>query len=205
MVPLQCEYYALEGITALVQTVEAARQELNPNLEIEGVVLTMHDGRTNLSVQIEKETRDYFGESVFQNVIPRNVKLSECPSFGQPIMFYDPASLGAGAYEALGRELDQKHYPYMLRSAEVVKPKSKPKSKRKVVAKSKRKVATKKNTKASQASKSKPKVKKKKVAAKSKKKSVSAAKKKTKKAAVKKVKKASASSKKPARKKRANS
>ena len=118
LVPLQCEYYALEGVTALVQTFEAAKQNLNPELEIEGVVLTMHDGRTNLSVQIEKETRGYFGDVVFKSVIPRNVKLSECPSFGQPIIFYDPGSLGAGAYDALGRELDKKHFPYMLRSEE---------------------------------------------------------------------------------------
>ncbi len=118
LVPLQCEYYALEGITALVQTVEVAKQNLNPSLEIEGVVLTMHDGRTNLSQQIEKETRDFFGDGVFETVIPRNVKLSECPSFGQPIIFYDPSSLGAGAYDSLGRELDKKHYPYMLRSEE---------------------------------------------------------------------------------------
>ncbi len=127
LVPLQCEYYALEGITALVQTVEVAKQNLNPSLEIEGVVLTMHDGRTNLSQQIEKETRDFFGDGVFETVIPRNVKLSECPSFGQPIIFYDPNSLGAGAYDSLGRELDKKHYPYMLRSEENTTKKKAPK------------------------------------------------------------------------------
>jgi len=142
LVPLQCEYYALEGITALVQTVEVAKQNLNPTLEIEGVVLTMHDGRTNLSQQIEKETRDFFGDGVFETVIPRNVKLSECPSFGQPIIFYDSSSLGAGAYDSLGRELDKKHYPYMLRSEEnAVKKKA---TSRKTVGKASKKKSAKK-------------------------------------------------------------
>jgi len=115
LVPLQCEYYALEGISALMKTIELAQNDLNPNLDLEGVVLTMFDGRTNLSRQIETETRKFFSGSVFETVIPRNVKLSECPSFGQPIIFYDPNSIGAGAYDSLGRELDKKHYPYMLR------------------------------------------------------------------------------------------
>lgn len=117
LVPLQCEYYALEGISALIQTVEAVRENLNPDLELEGVVLTMFDGRTNLSQQIEEEARNYFGESVYETVIPRNIKLSECPSFGQPIIFYDSSSLGSRAYTALGREIDSKHYPYMLKSS----------------------------------------------------------------------------------------
>lgn len=110
IVPLQCEYYALEGVTALIQTIELAQQRLNPRLEIEGVVLTMYDGRTNLSRQVEKETRDFFQGKVFSTVIPRNIKLSECPSFGQPISVYDRSSLGAGAYCALGRELDARYF-----------------------------------------------------------------------------------------------
>lgn len=131
LVPLQCEYYALEGISALMKTIELAQGELNPNLALEGVVLTMFDSRTNLSRQIESETRKFFSGSVFETVIPRNVKLSECPSFGQPIIFYDPSSVGAGAYDALGRELDKKHFPYMLRGkAAALRPSKKTKRQR---------------------------------------------------------------------------
>lgn len=108
LVPLQSEYYALEGVSALLKTVELARERLNENLEIEGVLLTMYDARTNLSRQVERETREYFGDKVFQTVVPRNVKISESPSFGKPIIFYDPYSVGAGAYESLARELERK-------------------------------------------------------------------------------------------------
>ena len=104
LVPLQCEYYALEGISALTQTVKLAREQLNRALELEGVVLTMYDGRTNLSRQVDAEARQFFGDYVFQTVIPRNVRLSECPSFGKPIFSYDAQSAGALAYEALAEE-----------------------------------------------------------------------------------------------------
>lgn len=108
LVPLQCEYYALEGVSSLMQTVDLARVQLNPNLELEGVVLTMYDGRTNLARQVEAEAREYFGDKVFAAIIPRNVRLSESPSFGQPILLYDPHSIGALAYEALGEELENR-------------------------------------------------------------------------------------------------
>lgn len=108
LVPLQCEYYALEGISSLMQTVKLARQHLNPELALEGVVLTMYDGRTNLARQVAQEARSFFGNSVFSTVVPRNIKLSESPSFGQPIFLYDPTSLGARAYRQLADELEQR-------------------------------------------------------------------------------------------------
>ena len=108
LVPLQCEYYALEGISALMQTITLARQELNPSLDLEGVVLTMYDGRTNLARQVGSEARKYFGNKVFDSVVPRNVRLSECPSFGQPIFLYDEQSAGAEAYSSLALELEKK-------------------------------------------------------------------------------------------------
>ncbi len=106
LVPLQCEYYALEGISSLMHTVELVRGELNPDLELEGVVLTMYDSRTNLARQVGDEARQFFGEKVFRTVIPRNVRLSECPSFGQPIILYDELSPGAVAYLNLAKELE---------------------------------------------------------------------------------------------------
>ena len=114
IVPLQCEYYALEGISALMQTVKLARERLNPNLGLEGVVLTMFDGRTNLARQVATEARNFFGHSVFETVIPRNVRLSESPSFGKPIFFYDPESLGAAAYRALAVEMEKRHAERVL-------------------------------------------------------------------------------------------
>jgi chromosome partitioning protein len=108
LVPLQCEYYALEGISALMQTVKLARQQLNPNLGLEGVVLTMFDNRTNLSRQVASEARVFFGHSVFETVVPRNVRLSESPSFGKPIFYYDNESVGAAAYHALAAELERR-------------------------------------------------------------------------------------------------
>ena len=109
LVPLQCEYYALEGISSLMQTIAIARQELNKELELEGVVLTMYDGRTNLARQVGNEARKHFGEAVFRTLIPRNVRLSEAPSFGKPIMLYDPQSIGAEAYQDLAMELEERH------------------------------------------------------------------------------------------------
>jgi chromosome partitioning protein len=105
IIPIQCEYYALEGISQLTHTLELIREGLNPGLKIRGIVLTMHDPRTLLSSQVEEEARKYFGSKVFKTVIPRNIRLAEAPSFGQPIIFYDPGSKGAVAYENLCREV----------------------------------------------------------------------------------------------------
>lgn len=105
IIPIQCEYYALEGISQLTHTLELVRESLNPALKIRGIVLTMFDPRTLLSSQVAEEARKYFGNKVFKTVIPRNVRLAEAPSFGQPILFYDPGSKGAEAYENLCREV----------------------------------------------------------------------------------------------------
>jgi chromosome partitioning protein len=109
LVPLQCEYYALEGISALMETITLARTQLNPDLELEGVLLTMFDGRTNLARQVALEAKNFFGEKVFNTVIPRNVKLSESPSFGKPIFLYDDESVGAKAYKNLAVEMLENH------------------------------------------------------------------------------------------------
>lgn len=105
LVPLQCEYYALEGLSALLETVELIRKRLNPTLEIEGLLLTMFDTRNSLSHQVADEVHRHFPESVFQAIIPRNVRLSEAPSHGLPAVVYDPSSRGAEAYKALAEEL----------------------------------------------------------------------------------------------------
>lgn len=105
IIPIQCEYYALEGISQLTHTLELVRESLNPQLKIRGIVLTMYDPRTLLSSQVAEEARKYFGSKVFKTMIPRNVRLAEAPSFGQPIIFYDPGSKGAEAYENLCREV----------------------------------------------------------------------------------------------------
>lgn len=109
LVPLQCEYYALEGVSSLMQTFEMAKENLNAELELEGVVLTMFDGRTNLTRQVGQEAKDFFGKAMFNTIIPRNVKLSESPSFGQTIFQYDPSSNGAKAYLALAKEIENKY------------------------------------------------------------------------------------------------
>ena len=105
IIPIQCEYYALEGISQLSHTLELVRESLNPALKIRGIVLTMFDPRTLLSTQVADEARKYFGSKVFKTVVPRNIRLAEAPSFGQPILFYDPGSKGAEAYENLCREV----------------------------------------------------------------------------------------------------
>ncbi len=105
LVPIQCEFYALEGLSQLTRTVTLVRQGLNPRLRIEGVVLTMYDSRTRLSAQVAEEVRHYFGEKVFDTVIPRNVRLSEAPSYGMPVILYDPSCSGSEAYRNLAREL----------------------------------------------------------------------------------------------------
>lgn len=105
LVPLQCEYFALEGLTELISTVRRVEAASNPGLAIEGIVLTMYDDRMNLTRDVETEVRSHFGEAVFRTVVPRNVRLAEAPSYGQPILRYDIKSRGAEAYLALAREL----------------------------------------------------------------------------------------------------
>lgn len=105
LIPLQCEYYAMEGLSQLVNTIRLIQQELNPELEICGILLTMFDSRNNLSHQVSEEIRQHFAAQVFQTIIPRNVRLSEAPSHGLPALLYDISSSGAAAYLALAREL----------------------------------------------------------------------------------------------------
>jgi chromosome partitioning protein len=105
IIPIQCEYYALEGLSQLMNTVKLVRQHLNPDLDIQGVVLTMFDGRLNLSRQVSDEVRQFFDSKVFSTVIKRNVRLSEAPSFGKPIILYDILSTGADNYMALTKEV----------------------------------------------------------------------------------------------------
>jgi len=105
LVPIQCEYYALEGVTELFDTLARLRRELNPTLTIEGLLLTMYDERTNLSTAVAKDLRDFYGTKVLNTVIPRNVRLAEAPSFGKPIMLYDPKSRGAESYNELAKEI----------------------------------------------------------------------------------------------------
>ncbi len=105
IIPLQCEYYALEGLARLLDTIDRVRQALNPGLEVEGIVLTMMDRRANLCRQVEREVREHFGDRVFEVAIPRNVRLSEAPSHGKPILLYDIHSKGAKSYLRLAEEL----------------------------------------------------------------------------------------------------
>ncbi len=105
LVPIQCEYYALEGLGQLVNTIKLVQKRLNKNLEIEGVVLTMYDSRTNLSTEVANEVEKYFGNKVFQTIIPRNIRLSEAPSHALPISLYDPNSKGAEKYKKLASEI----------------------------------------------------------------------------------------------------
>jgi chromosome partitioning protein len=105
LIPVQCEYYALEGLTQLVHTINLIKENLNPNLAIEGVLLTMADFRTNLTREIIQEARNYFKDKVYLTVIPRNIRLTEAPSFGQPIFLYDKDSMGAQKYAELAKEM----------------------------------------------------------------------------------------------------
>lgn len=105
LIPIQCEYYALEGLTQLMRSLRMVREELNPELRIGGVLLTMFDTRTNLAHQVVEEVRSFFGDQVFSRVIPRNVRLSEAPSFGLPVALYAPKSTGAEAYAAVAEEV----------------------------------------------------------------------------------------------------
>jgi len=105
LIPLQCEFYALEGLSQLLQTVKRIKQSLNPSLDISGILLTMFDKRTNLSYQVAEDAERYFKDLVFQTTIPRNIRLSEAPSFGKPILMYDAASVGAQCYMQLANEI----------------------------------------------------------------------------------------------------
>ena len=104
LIPMQCEYYALEGLSQLVSTIRMVKKSINPDLEIEGIILTMYDGRTNLTIQVAEEIKKYFGNKVYKTFIPRNVRLSEAPSHGLPIIAYDKSSKGAESYGNAARE-----------------------------------------------------------------------------------------------------
>ncbi|HEY2850803.1 MAG TPA: AAA family ATPase [Gemmatimonadaceae bacterium] len=110
LIPLQCEYYALEGLSQLLNSVHLVQQGVNPALGIDGVLLTMYDARLNLSRQVAADAREYFGAKVFQSVVPRNVRLAEAPSFGKPIIIYDVASVGAKAYMGVAKELIERNH-----------------------------------------------------------------------------------------------
>lgn len=109
LVPIQCEYYALEGLSQLIATVRQVKRLYNPRIEIEGVLLTMYDARLNLTVQVVQEVKKYFADKVYATAIPRNVRLSEAPSFGQPVAYFDRSSKGAKAYEELAKEILEQH------------------------------------------------------------------------------------------------
>jgi len=105
LVPIQSEYYALEGLTSLIETIELVKERLNPDLEIEGVVFTMYDMRTNLSNQVVENVKENLEHKIYKTIIPRNIRLAEAPSYGMPINIYDPKSTGAESYKALAKEL----------------------------------------------------------------------------------------------------
>ena len=105
LIPIQCEFYALEGVSQLTNTIRRVKEALNPNIDIEGILLTMYDSRTNLSIQVVDEVKKFFPNKVYKTIIPRNVRLSEAPGFGQPIFQYDKGSKGAEGYLSLAREL----------------------------------------------------------------------------------------------------
>jgi len=108
-IPIQCEYYALEGVSQLMRNVQLVQQSLNPELKVEGIILTMFDGRTTLSSDVVEQVRDHFGETTYKTIIPRTVRLSEAPSYGEPIEAFDPMSRGAIAYRELAREFRRRH------------------------------------------------------------------------------------------------
>ena len=108
IVPVQTEYFALEGLAGLLDTLALVQRELNPRLAVAGMLLTMHDGRTRLARDVEHEVREHFPDLVFDTVIPRNVRISEAPSFGRPVIHHDPHSSGAGAYFELAKEVAQR-------------------------------------------------------------------------------------------------
>ena len=105
LVPIQCEFYALEGLSQLIHTVNLIKERLNPDLEMEGVVFTMYDARTNLSLQVVENVKDNLNQNIYKTIIPRNVRLAEAPSHGVPINIYDPKSAGAESYRMLAKEV----------------------------------------------------------------------------------------------------
>ncbi len=109
LIPIQTEYYALEGLTQLLRSIEAIQSYLNPQLKLEGAVLTMYDGRTTLATEVSAQVREHFGDAAYKTVIPRTVRLAEAPSYGEPIEAFDPKSKGAAAYRALAREWRKRH------------------------------------------------------------------------------------------------
>jgi len=118
LIPMQAEYFALEGMTELLDTIERIRQELNPGLQIEGVVLAMFDDRTNLAQQVAGELRNFFTDALCETTIPRNVRLAEAPSHGKPVLLYDPRSRGAEAYIRLAKELMDRQARYLVPSTQ---------------------------------------------------------------------------------------
>lgn len=123
LIPLQSEYYAMEGLSQLLKTTSLIKKRLNPSLEREGILLTMYDKRNNLSQQVEKEIRTHFPGEVFRNVIPRNIKLSEAPSYGKPAIIYDGRSIGSSAYKKVTNELLKKYKDRQARSVSKIEPK----------------------------------------------------------------------------------
>ena len=117
LVPLQCEFFALEGLTQLMKTIEMVRQSLNPTLEIQGLVLTMYDRRSTLSGQVAADVRAHFGDKVYEAVIPRNVRVAEAPSFGKPALIYDLKCAGSQAYLRLAREVVARERSRRLQAA----------------------------------------------------------------------------------------
>ena len=111
LIPIQCEYYALEGLEQLLRTVDLVKSHLNPDLTVSTILLTMFDGRTRLATQVADEVREHFGEVVLESIVPRNVRVSEAPSYGQSVMTYDPASSGAVAYLEAAREMAHRSAP----------------------------------------------------------------------------------------------
>ena len=111
LIPIQCEYYALEGVSSLTGTIKRVKKVLNKDIEIEGILLTMFDARTNLAIQVVDEVKEFFGDKVYKTIIPRNVRLSEAPGFGQPIIVYDSASKGAESYLDLAEEVIERSEP----------------------------------------------------------------------------------------------
>ena len=105
LVPIQCEYYALEGLSQLIHTINLVRERLNPGLDIEGIVFTMYDARTNLSAQVVENVRTHVEQRIYETLIPRNIRLAEAPSYGEPITIYEPRSAGAEAYKKLAKEM----------------------------------------------------------------------------------------------------
>lgn len=118
LIPLQCEYYAMEGVSQLLKTISLIKKRLNPELQIEGILLTMYDRRNNLCTQVEQEARKHFPEEIFSTMIPRNIKLSEAPSHGKPILLYDVSSSGSQAYLQLGEEVIQRASKFVANKLE---------------------------------------------------------------------------------------